>query len=149
MHAIAWTRSIRASDLQDNIKSGLLSGRAKETLRHTEVVLVLRTLFLRNREVRPLWWDVAAEASSRFPSNQALALFAAEAIVDRNVLVTEKRGRLAVGKSERISVEKAADVLETNWERIKSSEVPELEGGAILNALMIARRLLGDRSLSP
>lgn len=77
MHAIAWTRSIRASDLQDNIKSGLLSGRAKETLRHTEVVLVLRTLFLRNREVRPLWWDVAAEASSRFPSNQALALFAA------------------------------------------------------------------------
>ena len=31
MNAIAWTRSIRASDLQDNIKSDLLSHRAKET----------------------------------------------------------------------------------------------------------------------
>jgi len=31
MNAIAWTRSIRASDLQDNIKSDLLAHRAKET----------------------------------------------------------------------------------------------------------------------
>ena len=31
MKAIAWTRSIRASDLQDNIKSDLLSHRAQET----------------------------------------------------------------------------------------------------------------------
>ena len=31
MKAIAWTRSIRASDLQDNIKSDLLSHRSKET----------------------------------------------------------------------------------------------------------------------
>ncbi len=31
MYAIAWTRSIHAVDLQDNIKSGLLSDRAKET----------------------------------------------------------------------------------------------------------------------
>ena len=31
MNAIAWTRSIRASDLHDNIKSDLLSHRAKET----------------------------------------------------------------------------------------------------------------------
>src|SRR5208337_2177893 len=31
MKAIAWTRSIRASDLQDYIKSDLLSHRAKET----------------------------------------------------------------------------------------------------------------------
>ena len=31
MNAIAWARSIRASDLQDNVKSDLLSHRAKET----------------------------------------------------------------------------------------------------------------------
>jgi cellulose synthase operon protein C len=115
-------------------------------LQKTESVVLLRTLFLRNREVRPLWWDVAAEASKRYPANKAMALFAAEAVVDRNVNANLGRGWLTVSEEERPAIERALLVLEVSWERIKSSEDPDSdEGSAILNTQMMAKRLLGDR----
>jgi cellulose synthase operon protein C len=115
-------------------------------LRHSESVLLLRTLFLRNRWVRPKWWEVATDARDRFPENRTLALFAAEAVVDRNIIANEKGGRLTVGEPERSLVAKSVPVLQTSWERIKASENPESEeGDGVLNTLMMARRLLGDR----
>ena len=115
-------------------------------LQKTESVVLLRTLFLRNREVRPLWWDVAAEASERYPANKAMALFAAEAVVDRNVNANLGRGWLTVSEAERPAIEQALLVLEASWDRIKSSENPDSdEGSAILNTQMMAKRLLGDR----
>ena len=115
-------------------------------LRESEDVLLLRTLLLRNREVRPLWWEIAAEASKHFPSNKALAFFAAEAVVDRNIYANLGRGRLTVSESERPAVEHSLTVLEASWEKIKSSENPDSdEGSAVLNTQMMARRLLGDR----
>jgi tetratricopeptide (TPR) repeat protein len=115
-------------------------------LQKTESVLLLRTLFLRNREVCPLWWDVAAEASERFPANKTMALFAAEAVVDRNVNANLGRGWLTVSEAERPGVEQSLLVLEASWERIRSSENPDSdEGSAILNTQMLAKRLLGDR----
>jgi tetratricopeptide (TPR) repeat protein len=115
-------------------------------LQKTESVVLLRTLFLRNREVRPLWWDVATEASERYPANQAMALFAAEAVVDRNVNANLGRGWLTVSEAERPAIEQALLVLEASWDRIKSSENPDSdEGSAILSTQMMAKRLLGDR----
>jgi tetratricopeptide (TPR) repeat protein len=115
-------------------------------LQKTESVLLLRTLFLRNREVRPLWWEVAAESSKRFPANKAMALFAAEAVVDRNVNANLGRGWLTASEAERPAIEQALLVLEASWERIKSSENPDAdEGSAILNTQMMAKRLLADR----
>ncbi len=115
-------------------------------LQKSEDVLLLRTLFLRNSEARPLWWGLAADASNRFPLNKTLALFAAEAVVDRNIYANLGRGRLTVSEPERPAVERSLTVLEASWERIKSSENPDSdEGSAILNTQMMARRLLGDR----
>ena len=95
---------------------------------------------------RPLWWDVAAEASERYPANKAMALFAAEAVVDRNVNANLGRGWLTVSEAERPAIEQALQVLEASWDRIKSSENPNSdEGSAILNTQMMAKRLLGDR----
>ena len=115
-------------------------------LQKTESVVLLRTLFLRNREVRPLWWHVAAEAAKRYPANKAMALFAAEAVVDRNVNANLGRGWLTVGEAERPAIEQALRVLDASWDSIKSSENPDSdEGSAILNTQMMAKRLLGDR----
>ena len=115
-------------------------------LQKTESVLLLRTLFLRNSEVRPLWWRVAAEASKRYPTNKAMALFAAEAVVDRNVNANLGRGWLTACEAERPAIEQALLVLEASWDRIKSCENPDSdEGSAILNTQMMAKRLLSDR----
>ena len=115
-------------------------------LRQCEVVLLLRTLFLRNKEVRPLWWEVASHASKSFPNNKTIALFAAEAVVDRNIFANLDRGRLTVGESHWPEIRQSLVVLEEHWERIRTSEDPEfVEGVAILNTQMMAKRLLGDR----
>ncbi len=115
-------------------------------LRECESVLLLRTLFLRNKEVRPLWWEVATNASKSFPENKTLALFSAEAVIDRNILSNLDRSRLSLGEPYWPEIKQSLAVLEAHWERIRTSENADSEEGlSILSSQMIARRLLGDR----
>ena len=115
-------------------------------LRECESVLLLRTLFLRNKEVRPLWWEVASNASKSFPNNKTLALFAAEAVIDRNIFANLDPGRLTVGEPHWPEINQSLAVLEEHWERIRTSENAEFEEGlSILSSQMIAKRILGDR----
>ncbi len=117
------------------------------SLRQRERVLVALSIFHRDRDMRPTWWNEARTGSKLFPKNRLLRLFAAEAEIDRIVRLARNEVYRPLTPDERLSVAEAADTLDGFWRRMKASEVPSREDGlSALSTLCLAQRLLEDRS---
>ena len=116
------------------------------SLRQRERVLVALSIFHRDRDMRPTWWNEARTGSKLFPRNRLLRLFAAEAEIDRILRLARNKDYRPLTSDERMSVAEAADTLDGFWRRMKASEVPSREDGlSALSTLCLAQQLLEDR----
>ena len=115
-------------------------------LREKESVIVGQAVFLRGRNLFPIWWEWTRSALERFPESENLRLLAATSHIDE-IAHDEKSQRtriFSVDQRERLSA--AAEVLDDHLEAhpwlLKNAfdDAPQ----ALANS-MIAYRLLHDR----
>jgi cellulose synthase operon protein C len=115
-------------------------------LREREEVILARTAFLRARERRPEWWDMAWRAARSFPKNDRIAFFAAESAIDKATRDPTFQTMRRVDAEHRKLLEDAAQNLHAQWTRILNSEAPKSQHGmAILGDAMLARQVLGEQ----
>jgi cellulose synthase operon protein C len=118
-----------------------------QALREREEVILARTAFLRARERRPEWWDMARRAARSFPKNDRIAFFVAESAIDEATRDPTFQTMRRVDAKHRKLLEDAAQNLNAQWTRILNSEAPNSERGmAILGDAMLAWQVLGDQS---
>ena len=114
-------------------------------LREKERVCVAICHLHRTRD-ETLWWNKARSAARRFPKNEVLRLFAAEADVDEISRSARRDAHRPLTAVERKTLREAAEHLEAVWRRIRGSEVPQrTDGLSALATAMIARATLEDR----
>lgn len=114
-----------------------------------EGVILARCLLLRQRELRPEWWELARQGAETYPQNKKLTLLAAEAAVDRLVRITTTEAHRNLTSDERSSLGRAAKTLDAWWKLVSKSETPtRADGLDALNTSMIAHHVLGDASVA-
>lgn len=110
-----------------------------------EEVSLSRVVFLRGREQRPEWWQLAAKATTDFPGNERLSLIAAEAVLDEITRDPTFRNMRQIAPEWRARLSSAASVFEAQWQRAKEGDVPNGETGiSALGNAMVARHVLGE-----
>ncbi len=92
------------------------------------------------------WWNKAKAASRRFPKNEILSIFAAEADVDELAGLTRSDNPRPFTDAELVRLQASARFLCDVWRRMKGSEVPgRTDGLSALGSAMIAWAIVGDR----
>lgn len=110
-----------------------------------EEVILSRIIYLRGRERRPDWWELARRAAKSFPNNNHIAVSAAEGAVDEGTQHPDFQRDRRLPEDLEGRVVQAAAVLEEHWKQLDQSEVPRRPDGlsALANA-MIAHQVVGD-----
>ena len=115
-----------------------------EPLRGTERVVQSYVDYLRIRGRRPEWWAAARDGHERFPDDDLLALYRAEADIDEII-----RGKHAqtwrLTPDQRAAAKAATDSMLERWTKAKDSDFPGRPDLVALCAnLTIGLVLLGD-----
>ena len=118
-------------------------------LREREEVVVSRIFFLRTREVRPDWWELARQKAKLFPANDRIAFFAAEAAIDEATRDPSFQTMRRVDKKRRRLLLDAAEVFDAQWAKVLNGEASDrINREILLSHAMLARQIRGDFELA-
>ena len=102
-------------------------------------------LFLRARQLRPAWWDLARQKAKLFPGNDRIAFFAAEAAIDDATRDPRFHTMRLIDKERRQLLLNAAEVFEAQWQKVLASEAKDsAPREVLLSHAMLARQIRGD-----